>query len=172
MRNIVYPLLLLALVAACQSEQKPGAEMSETEKLTAIVQEATITAVDGSVVDLDDYKGKVVMLDFWETWCTPCIRSFPGMEKAMQEHPDDFVVIAISPGFMDTDEDMNSFIAENAYSFVWAKGVDLATALNIEGIPYKVFLDRSGNVHSVEMGSRGPEQDYQKLIELIDTLPN
>jgi hypothetical protein len=73
---------------------------------------------------------------------------------------------------MDTDEDMNAFIAENNYSFVWAKGIDLATALNIEGIPYKVFLDREGNVHSVEMGSRGPEQDYQKLVELISALPN
>jgi thiol-disulfide isomerase/thioredoxin len=165
MRNIAYPLLLLALAIACQPKQKP-------DTLTTIVQDAIITAVDGSVVDLDDYKGKVVMLDFWETWCTPCIRSFPGMEKAMQENPNDFVVIAISPGFMDTDEDMNAFIAENNYSFVWAKGIDLANALNIEGIPYKVFLDRAGNVHSVEMGSRGPEQDYQKLIELLASLPN
>lgn len=171
MRNIVYPLLLLAFAAACQSDPKPETELSDLQQKTTIVQEATITAIDGSVVDLADYKGKVVMLDFWETWCTPCIRSFPGMEKAMQEHPDDFVVLAISPGFMDTDDDMKGFIAENNYSFVWAKGADLALALNIEGIPYKVFLDRAGNVHSVEMGSRGPEQDYLKLVELIEALP-
>ncbi len=170
MRTIL-PLLLLAVISACGSEPKTEGTLSENDKLTATIKASTITAIDGTVLDISDYQGKIVMLDFWETWCTPCIRSFPGMEQALQEHPDDFVILAISPGFMDSEDDMKRFIEKNPYSFIWATGADLATDLNIEGIPYKVFLDRKGNVHSVEMGSRGPEKDYKKLVELITSLP-
>ncbi len=172
MRTICFTIALSLVMTACQSQPKSDASTPENARLTTIVQDASITDLEGNLVNLDDYKGKIVMLDFWETWCTPCIRSFPGMAKAMMEHPDDFVILAISPGFMDSEDDMRTFIDENPYPFIWATGVDLATDLGIEGIPYKVFLDRDGNVHSVEMGSRGPERDYEKLVELIGSLPN
>lgn len=160
------PILLL-LLAACAGKPEPVAKLSETQKLTQTVKSGVLTTFDGATVDLAAYEGKVVMLDFWETWCTPCIRSFPGMARAVTEFPDDFAVIAISPGFSDTEDDIISFIASNPYPFTWALGAELATELGVQGIPYKVFLDREGNVLTIEMGSRGPDRDYEKIVELI-----
>lgn len=165
MRTLL-PLLLL-LLASCAGKPEPKAELGANGQLTQTVRAGVMTALDGTTVDLADYKGKVVMLDFWETWCVPCIRSFPGMDRAVREYPDEFAVIAISPGFSDTDADITGFVNGVDYRFTWAKGADLATELGVQGIPYKVFLDKEGNVHSVEVGSRGPERDYEKLVELI-----
>jgi thiol-disulfide isomerase/thioredoxin len=165
MRTLL-PLLLLAL-ASCAGKPEPKAALGETEQLTQTVRSGVLTDFSGKKVNLADYKGKVVMLDFWETWCVPCIRSFPGMDRAVREYPDEFAVIAISPGLSDTDADISSFVNGVNYAFTWAKGIELATELGVQGIPYKVFLDKEGNVHSVELGSRGPDRDYEKLVELI-----
>jgi thiol-disulfide isomerase/thioredoxin len=163
----ILPLLLLMLSASCAGKHTPEAEAEGVDELTRMVLAGAITDLNGASVDLAAYKGKVVMLDFWETWCVPCIRSFPGMDRAVREYPDEFAVIAISPGFSDTDADISGFVTGVDYRFTWAKGADLATELGVQGIPYKVFLDKDGNVQAVEVGSRGPDRDYEKLVELI-----
>jgi thiol-disulfide isomerase/thioredoxin len=165
MRTLL-PLLLL-LLASCAGKPEPEADLDANALLTQAVRAGAITDLTGAPVDLADYKGKVVMLDFWETWCVPCIRSFPGMDRAVREYPDEFAVIAISPGFSDTDADISGFVSTVDYRFTWAKGADLATEIGVQGIPYKVFLDKAGNVQAVEVGSLGPERDYQKLVERI-----
>jgi len=159
--------LLLILLTSCGGKHTPEAEAEGVDELTRIVRAGAITDLNGAPVDLAAYTGKVVMLDFWETWCVPCIRSFPGMDRAVREYPDEFAVIAVSPGFSDTDEDIRTFADGVDYTFTWAKGAELATELGVQGIPYKVFLDKDGNVFTVEVGSRGPERDYEKLVELI-----
>ncbi len=163
------PLFLVAWVAACgRSESGTEAAGTLSDSLTTVIRAADIVKLDGTSLDLADLEGKIVLLDFWETWCIPCLESFPALQQAMEEHPDDFVVVAISPGFSDTAEDVRAFIAEHPeYPFIWAASAELATALRIDGIPYKVVLDREGNHWLTELGSRGPEAELAKIREWI-----
>ena len=119
---------------------------------------------------VSDYRGKVVIVDFWETWCGPCLRAFPGFQRALDEHPDDLVVIAATLGSRDTREIALDFIDGYDYSFVFVDGSSLAPKLGIRGIPFKVVVDREGEVDGYMTGSVGGESEYQLLKSLVRDL--
>lgn len=125
---------------------------------------------DGSEYRISDFKGKTILLDFWETWCAPCISSMPALDQLMTDYNDDFVVLAISPLWSDSEEDVKRFIERNDYQFVFVHSNELANALNIRGIPFKVYVDPKGKFHKTELGSRGPEQDYKTISSVIEEL--
>ena len=78
--------------------------------------ELSFTGLDGQKVDLKDYRGKVVLLDFWATWCPPCLRELPTIKALAEEHGEaGLVVMGIS---YDTDRDkLVSFVKENDLSW-------------------------------------------------------
>lgn len=166
-------LLSIAMVfAACGNQQKQ-ADTSEdqTREMTDAdyVEQASFTAMDGATVDVDDFKGKVVMIDFWETWCKPCLASFPTMQKLVEEYPDDFAVVTVNPGFADTKEDAQKFISEHDYDFRWVlDSGNLNRKLGVQSIPFKVYVDAEGNFIKSSMGSYGPEKDYAELKSIIE----
>ena len=62
----------------------------------------TLTALDGTTAQLHDYEGKIVLLNFWATWCTPCIAEWPQFIRLAQAMPDDLVILTVS---IDDDKD-------------------------------------------------------------------
>ena len=102
---------------------------------------------DGGMASLQDYKGKVVLLNFWATWCAPCRKEMPGL-NALQEElgGEDFQVVTIATG-RNSEEGIKRFFEE--------AGVDslprhqdpkqkLASQMGVFGLPISVLLDREG----------------------------
>lgn len=133
------------------------------------VEQASFINLEGDTVSVSDFKGKVVLIDFWETWCRPCLASFPTLQKLQEEYPDNFEVLAVTPGFTDSIEDARSFAQEHDYTFTYVMDVNkLHQKLEVQGIPYKVFVDANGEFIKKSLGSYGPEEDYIKIKELIN----
>lgn len=110
---------------------------------------------DLAQLDLAAYKGKVVYLDFWASWCAPCRRSFPWLDALDRKHrPDGFVVIAVN---VDTDRALAAgFLKEVPVGFKVAydpKG-ELAAQWRLLGMPSSFLIDRSGKVRSSHQGFR------------------
>jgi len=112
--------------------------------------ELKFTAVDGSTVDLSTLRGKVVLLDFWATWCPPCRDEVPNVVAAYNKyHSQGFEVVGIS---LDQDRDsLNQFTASNG--MVWPQYFDgqgwdndLAQRFDIRSIPQMWLLDRQGRI--------------------------
>ncbi|MGD8426731.1 MAG: TlpA disulfide reductase family protein [Balneolaceae bacterium] len=169
LRNIISTFLIALLIGCTSSEVKKKEEQKDPTTPAEFVQQASFTGFDGDQITLSDYKGKVVLIDFWETWCKPCVASFPTLEKLQEEYPDKFKVLAVTPGFTDTKEDAQSFAKEHSYSFTYLlDSGNLHEKLNVQGIPYKVFIDPDGRFIKTVMGSHGPEEDYKKIKEVIE----
>lgn len=135
----------------------------------------------GEKVNSADLKGKVVVLDFWATWCQPCVRSFPGMLAAQNHYESDnevqFLFVNTWERNSNYKEEVAEFIKKNAYPFEvlfddqkdLVDGKNLAAKFDVKGIPAKFVLDKNGKIRFALTGSNG-SVDYTRLemIELIE----
>jgi thiol-disulfide isomerase/thioredoxin len=164
-------LISLTILSACSGDAKKSGngvpDYSQLDEEEAIEQ-AVFEGLNDELVSVESHQGKVIMLDFWETWCKPCINSFPTLNKLVEEYPDDFVVLAVTPGFMNEKSDAIEFAGNHDYNFIYAMDTGLAQKLSIQSIPYKVFVDADGNYLSTKIGSYGPERDYEEIKKIIE----
>jgi peroxiredoxin len=106
----------------------------------------TLTALDGKTYSLDTLRGKVVLLNFWATWCPPCRREMPDMDKLYQRLASKgLVVLAVSDEKRETVE---GFLAKQNYTFPVAldEGRKVNSAFGIQGIPNSFLFDREGKL--------------------------
>ncbi|MDJ1492329.1 TlpA disulfide reductase family protein [Cytophagaceae bacterium DM2B3-1] len=134
--------------------------------------------MSGKVVSLIDYKGKVVVLDFWATWCVPCRNSFPAMQMTMNMYQNDKNVVFL---FIDTREKspnyqslISQFLSDNHYDFyvlLDEKGADgvqnkVYKTYQIPGIPTKFVIDGKGIIRFKNIGFDMNKTNEQVVEEL------
>jgi len=144
-----------------------GAGDSNTPE--GIVENAVFTDLEGNDVRVNDFKGKFIIIDFWETWCSPCLQVFPSLDQLREEYPDNFEVLAVTVGMNEGPEDARAFAEENGYDFNWLYDQNgVFTKLGGQGIPFKAYVDPDGNFIKIEMGSYGREGDYNRTKAMIE----
>ena len=125
----------------------------------------TLTSLDGKTYTLEGLKGKIVLLNFWATWCPPCRKEMPDMEKLYRTYEKNgLTVIAVS------DEDRETvvnFLAKNNYSFPIAldPGRKVNLAFSVEGIPKSFIFDREGRLAAQAIDMR-TEAQFMELLKL------
>ncbi len=167
-QKAIFFILIPFIFLSCG--QEGGGENQLVDNTPAgYVERATFTTLDGDAISVSDFKGKVVMIDFWETWCKPCLATFPVLQRLQEEYPDDFVVLAVTPGFSNTKKDAEGFAKEHEYDFIYAMDSSgLHKKLNVPFIPFKVFVSPEGEFIKISKGSSGAEQDYKKIKRIIE----
>ena len=116
----------------------------------------TLPDLDGKMVSLADYKGKVVLLNIWATWCPPCVEEMPSMEKLHQELKDEnFVILAVSIDVSGA-EAVVPFMEKHKLSFTAladTKGA-IKSIYQTTGVPESFVIDKDGTIAQRIIGAR------------------
>lgn len=128
----------------------------------------TLKATDGREVSLKDLRGKIVLLDFWATWCMPCRQAMPGIQKLYEKYRDKPVAIfGVNCKERDPKADAAALMKSSNITYpLLLKGDDVANRYLVEGIPAFYLLDQDGKVLMAQAGlSANGERDIDKAIE-------
>jgi cytochrome c biogenesis protein CcmG/thiol:disulfide interchange protein DsbE len=119
-------------------------------------------------VSLADYRGQVVMINIWATWCPPCRAEMPAIQDAYQEYKDQgLVVLAINTTFQDSEADVRAFVTEFELSFpiLLDRTGDVSMRYQLRGLPSTYFIDRKGVIQSVVVGGPMAETVIRSNVE-------
>ena len=162
---LFWTLALILLVAVLiyvnlPEKAKFPAGAAEGEQLS----DFRAACMDGSEFDILKQRGKVVVINLWATWCTPCVKELPYFDKLQQEYPTDVAVLALHAQPVTTD--VAEYLSDFSYEIPFAVDEDgsLGAALNASTVlPQTVIINPVGIVTYNQSGSLS----YEKLEELV-----
>lgn len=164
MRKLVIAFLAALLLGACVQGEKGAAASAQAPDFT-------LQDLDGRSVSLSGLRGKVVILDFWATWCLPCREAIPEIERLYSTYAGKgLVVLGIS-----LDEGnwnaVKSFRDEYGITYPILKGdYDIERNYMVRTIPMLVIVDREGNIRRRYIGGGAEEEIEKEIRPLLDAM--
>lgn len=153
-----------------QKNQEQKQETSDNSTDNSKAPDFTAELTDGSSFTLSEQEGKVVLLNFWATWCSPCVEEMPALEKIHKEYEDQVKVIAVDCG--EDKEVVDSFMQENGYTFSvgYDEKNEISRKYPVTGIPYTLIIGTDGIVTKTFTGSLGAEKQYEVYKEALEEI--
>ena len=159
-------------LAACGTAEEP--EITDYDP-TAVTPEPSLrytdftgTLLGGGELTLSDYEGKVILLNFWATWCGPCVGEMPAFPRLLEKYGNELAVIAV-----DKEEDAGTvadFIADRGYDFPVVLDTDgaIGRLYPSDGIPYTIIIAPDGTISDTSLGAGSADEMAAEYSAMID----
>lgn len=171
MKYVLIILTIIVLFSSVQLQSKP-LEGSDDIIVGQLAPDFKGVTIDGKELKLSDYKGRVVLLDFWASWCGPCQKELPFLFQMYDDNDDrNFIIIAVN-----IDKKLNSAqkflekLTEKAhFPIVWDSKSEIPSLYNIESMPTTIFIDKEGIIRYIHTGFTDSSKDVlrNELDELL-----
>jgi peroxiredoxin len=163
-------ILIAASIYFVLQNQSSAVELSAVPvKVSFPAPDLTLTDTQGVRRSLADYRGQVVLVNLWATWCPPCKAEMPELEAFYKKHKEQgFVIIAINDG--DPTPDVQQFVKDYRLTFpVWLDPTYTATekAFNTLNLPTSFVIDRQGTIQLSWVGGINSKMLNQHVTPLI-----
>jgi cytochrome c biogenesis protein CcmG, thiol:disulfide interchange protein DsbE len=157
-------LVLLAILALGldRSQKGPIAEGQRAPNFN-------LTTFDGDEITLESLRGKVVVVNFWASWCKPCEQEAADLEKAWRYYQPTGQVMFLGVDYIDTEPEALAYLSK--FDITYPNGPDLRTRISqsyrIAGVPETYFIDQDGMVTNKKIG---PFTRYEDITRVIDSM--
>jgi thiol-disulfide isomerase/thioredoxin len=156
-------------------EQRKQAVLKAKQFPAAALPDFHFVDLKGKPVSLADYNGKIVVMNFWATWCGPCRKEFLDYQKLSAMYKDDprVAIVAVSIDDADTpSSSISSYIDKNQFTFPVFRGAEFAKENHISTIPFTWFVDESGKIIFSKLGN-SPDlvEEFGWRLDVIEHPP-
>ncbi|MCS7351945.1 TlpA family protein disulfide reductase [Thermoflexus sp.] len=163
------PLLVLACQRLPAGDSAPAVSTPVSMGLTTGIPAPAfeLDRLDGGTVRLKDLQGKVVLLNFWATWCAPCREEMPLLSQIYREyHSQGLEILGVNLTSQDDFAEVRNFVEEFDLPFpiLLDHNAQVERAYRIFGVPTTVFITREGIIHRVVVGILKGREDVEKTI--------
>lgn len=164
--------LVLMVTSARAQSQAPELSHSLTKLSAPVVADNFVLEdMEGRRHALQDYRGKVVLINFWGTWCPPCVKEMPSLERLYQQLSEQpFVVLAINQ--WENSDHVFAFMGQidvfPSFPILFDPDSAVSEAFGVKGLPTSFLLDAQGRVVYRAVGGR--EFDHPEIVSLIREL--
>jgi peroxiredoxin len=157
-------LCAVGLVVGCRGESEAASQPSESD----LIPDFRLPSLDGRTLGPSDYTGRVLLLEFWATWCTPChaqARILEALYPAVASDDLEFLAISVGESF----DTVKSYVERQPFSYpvLVDEQDDLSSRLMIYALPTIVVVDRGGHVVYSETGISPPAEVRRALDEAL-----
>lgn len=129
----------------------------------------TLTSFEGQTFDTGEFGGKVILVNFWASWCKPCEQEAAELEAAWQYYKPGGEVVFLGVDYVDTEPEALGFLSK--FGITYPNGPDLRTKISqmfrIQGVPETYIIDREGRLAYVK---KGPFQSQAEIQSVVDAL--
>lgn len=172
MSKLFLSLLLISIIIGSPNKKINGNKPADFPKSMPSIEgnkapDFSLMGCNGKKIKLSAFKGKIVILDFWATWCAPCRAGIPDLIGLQNKFKKDLVVIGISIDTQ-TKDDVIPFIKNAGINYPVAYGTLEVTQLfgGIDGVPTSFVIDKNGNIVDKHIGLV-PISDYTDTINKL-----
>jgi peroxiredoxin len=134
-------------------------------------EDFSLIDLEGKSQSLSQYRGKIVLVNFWATWCKPCTTEMPAMQTAYEKlREKNFVVLAINE--LEDDAKVREHIKQYGHTFPVLMDHDnkVANQFGVFGLPVSVFIDEEGRVQEYIKGGLLTEQKIQMVVDRLQSI--
>lgn len=162
-------VLLLGIFAVVSVVGLQLAQRGKTQPRSGPAPDFAVTTLDGEEMRLSDLRGKVVVLNFWASWCAECRPEAPELQNIWTKYRDRGVVV-LGIAYTDTETLSRKFIQEFALTYPNAMdlGTRISTAYHIQGVPETFVIDREGNIAEFFIAAVNEKRLATVLARLLD----
>jgi thiol-disulfide isomerase/thioredoxin len=139
--------------AAAWASRDPNKQ--DVEDVDEPIGKFELVRLDGKPFDIASLKGKIVIIDFWATWCMSCRPSLESSDRLQREFPGDIVVVAPAGDPLESQNKAAQFLASKEYRFIHVIDDPEKRSLTTPWIPARVAVDRAGRIRVKETGATG-----------------
>ena len=148
------------------SEITEGSAPQPVPSLDAPAPGFALISLNGDSIQLEDYRGKPVLLNFWATWCAPCRLEMPAFQSHFEKYDGEFAIVAVNNA--EAPEDVQAFVAELGLTFdiLLDPEAEVQHLYLVRGYPTSVLIDADGIVRAQHIGLMTEDQLDEYLQEL------